>query len=138
MLLVGRRLLVGRSTRTNDAAIEQLRTLLEPYDYQVEAVRTRDSLHLKTACTALPDGSLWLNPAWIDEAELNGVAIHRIPAIEPFAACQLTVAQRVIIASEHVEARRALETLGFDVIPVELSEFSKAEAGPTCLSLIYH
>ena len=120
MLRVGRRLLVGRSTRTNDAAIEQLRALLEPYDYQVEAVRTRESLHLKTACTALPDGSLWLNPAWIDEADLSGFAIHQIPATEPFSACQLTVAKRVLIASEHVQARRDLEALGFDVIPIEL------------------
>ncbi|MCY7288865.1 MAG: hypothetical protein LH624_11605, partial [Cryobacterium sp.] len=47
---------VGRSLRTNDEGIRQLRAILVPRGYTVVAVPITQVLHLKTAVTALPDG----------------------------------------------------------------------------------
>ena len=57
-LRVGRTLLVGRSARTSSAGIALLAAAVEPFGYQVVSVPVHGCLHLKTGCTALPDGRL--------------------------------------------------------------------------------
>ena len=66
VLRVGRTLLVGQSCRTNAAGIAVLAGIVSHYGYHVRPVAVRGCLHLKTACTALPDGRLLVNPAWIE------------------------------------------------------------------------
>ena len=48
--------------RTNGAGIRQLRALLAPLGLTVIAVPLRNGLHLKSAVTALPDGTFLLLP----------------------------------------------------------------------------
>src|SRR5438876_3006563 len=55
VLRVGRTLLVGLSSRTNAAGVSAFRAIIGRYGYSVVPVRVRQCLHLKTACTALPD-----------------------------------------------------------------------------------
>jgi dimethylargininase len=54
--VAGRRIFVGRSSRTNDAAIGELRRVSAPYGYDVVAVDVRGCLHLKSAVTLAGDG----------------------------------------------------------------------------------
>ena len=49
--IVGRRLFVGISSRTNSAALDQLRRFVEPHGYEVIDVEVRGVLHLKSAVT---------------------------------------------------------------------------------------
>ena len=58
VLKIGRTAYVGRSSRTNDEGIAQLRALLAPRGWDVVAVPVTKVLHLKTAVTALPDGTV--------------------------------------------------------------------------------
>src|SRR5262245_43251288 len=69
-LRVGRTLLIGQSSRTNAAGTALLEAIVSQHGYRVLPVPVRGCLHLKTACTALPDGRLLINPAWIDAAAL--------------------------------------------------------------------
>ncbi len=55
VLVAGRTVFVGRSTRTNDAALAQIRRILGPFGYTVSGVDVRGCLHLKSAVTALAD-----------------------------------------------------------------------------------
>src|SRR5215213_5453880 len=55
VLRVGKKLLVGDSSRTNAQAVEELARILEPSGYEVVPVKTKGSLHFKSACTALND-----------------------------------------------------------------------------------
>src|SRR5262249_41830347 len=55
VLKVGDTIYVGRSGRTNAAAIQQLRAVFEPLGARVVAVPVTRVLHLKSAVTALPD-----------------------------------------------------------------------------------
>src|SRR5438094_8529871 len=72
VLRVDRTLFVGRSSRTNDLGVAALRAIAEPRGYRVRPVRVTGCLHLKSACCALPDGRLLVNPAWIAMDDLDG------------------------------------------------------------------
>ena len=58
VLKVGSRVYVGRGGRTNAEGIRQLRAVLTPLGAQVTAVPLTKALHLKSAVTALPDGTV--------------------------------------------------------------------------------
>ncbi len=132
----GRSLFVGASTRTDADGFAALRELARPLGYQVTAVPVRGCLHLKTACSALPDGRFLVNPQWIDVVPLAGSKLLPVPAMEPWAADVLAIGSEIIIADAFPSTRALLEGEGFATRSVAVSEFAKAEAGVTCLSLI--
>jgi dimethylargininase len=136
VLRLGRHLLVGLSSRTNHAGMLSLEEIARPYGFHLVPVPVRGCLHLKTACTALPDGTLLINPAWVDSAALNNFPTLSIPGEEPWAANSLSVGATVLLAAEHVRTAELLQRRGLDVRPVCLSEFAKAEGGVTCLCLL--
>jgi dimethylargininase len=135
VLRVGRTLLVGQSCRTIAAGIAVLAGIVSHYGYEVRRVPVRSCLHLKTACTALPDGRLLVNPAWIDTSALEHYELVSIPDEEPWAANVALARSNVLLNAAHVRTAELIDGLGFDVRPIELSEFAKAEGGVTCLSL---
>ena len=89
VLRIGRRLLVGQSSRTNVAGIAALQTIAGRFGYDVTPIPVHGSLHLKTACTALPDGRLLVNPAWIDVRSLADFSVLPIPTGEPWGGQSL-------------------------------------------------
>ena len=135
VLRVGRTLLVGVSCRTNPAGVRALEAIVRRYGYRVRPVPVRQCLHLKTACTALPDGSLLVNPSWLAMASLPDFDKVPIPEEEPWAANTLPIGGTVCIAAEHGHTADLLRQRGFDVRTARVSEFAKAEGGVTCLSL---
>lgn len=136
VLRIGRELLVGLSSRTNAAGAEALANLVRPLGYTVNIVPVRRCLHLKTACTALPDGRLLVNPNWLDTKALRGRDIAHVPAAEPWAANTLPLGRRVILPAAHEQTAEIIRCLEFDPLPADISEFVKAEGGVTCLSLL--
>jgi dimethylargininase len=136
VLRVGRTLLVGVSSRTNPAGVRAFESIVREYGYRVRPVPVHGCLHLKTACTALPDGRLLVNPSWLDLHALGGFDTVRISDEEPWAANTLPLGGRVCLAAEHVRTADLLGRQGFDVRTVPLSEFAKAEGGVTCLALV--
>jgi dimethylargininase len=136
VLRVGRTLWVGNSTRTNAAGIAALARIVGSRGYTVETVPVRGALHLKTGCTALPDGRLLLNPEWLDLAPLARFERIEIPRAEPFAANVLPLGNRILCAAEYPQTAALLAAEGYDILPVEISEFAKAEGGVTCLSIV--
>ena len=58
VLCVGTTLYVGRGGRTNDEGIRALAELVASRGYDVVTVPLRGVLHLKSAVTALPDGTM--------------------------------------------------------------------------------
>ncbi len=136
VLRVGRTLLVGQSCRTNAAGISLLAAIVDRHGYKVTPIPVRGCLHLKTACTALADGRLLINPAWIDASALAGYELIHVPEAEPWGANVALVRNRVLLAAEHAQTAELIDGLGFDTQTIELSEFAKAEGGVTCLSLL--
>jgi len=137
VLRVGRTLLVGASSRTNPAGVTALTTIVRRFGYEIVPVPVRGCLHLKTACTALPGGTLLVNPEWIDLAPLRSFECVKVPEAEPWAANVLLAGSSVCMAAENPRTAEMIQRRGFDVRTVELSEFAKAEGGVTCLSLLF-
>ena len=136
VLVAGRRIYVGLSTRTNRAAVEQLAEILRPLDYEVIPVAFTGCLHLKSGVTRVADGLLLINPDWVDPQVFHG---HRAVAVdpgEPHAANALALGGSVIHPAHHPRTRARLEAEGLRVEPLAMTELAKAEAGVTCCSLV--
>lgn len=137
VLRVGRRFWVGLSSRSNQAGLEQLRTILQPFGYQVEAAAVTDCLHLKSAVTAIGDDAVLANPAWIDVEQLDVSTVIEVDPAEANGANALLVDSRLIYPSEFPLTCRRLVEAGFDVVLVPASELAKAEGAVTCCSIVY-
>jgi dimethylargininase len=133
VLQVGHTVYVGRGERTNGYGIRQLRSLLAPLGRTVIAVPLGDVLHLKSAVTALPDGTFLLLPGLVP-AEL-------FPAVRPVAEeggshVVPVGGDRVLIAASAPRTADLLDSLGFTPVVVDISEFEKLEGCVTCLSVL--
>lgn len=137
VLQIERRLYVGKSGRTNAAGIDQLQTIVEPFEYQVIPVPTDGCLHLKTGCTYLGDRTIIANEKWIDLTQFAGFDLIKVPPDEPWAANTLTIGNKVLLTAGNPKSRLMIESRGFLVVELDISELQKAEAGLTCLSLIF-
>jgi dimethylargininase len=133
VLQVGRTVYVGRGGRTNGAGIQQLRALLAPLGRTVVGVPLGNVLHLKSAVTALPDGTFLLLP--------DLVPASLFPAVRPVeeeAGCHVVPlgADRVLIAASAPRTAELLSDVGFSPVVVDVSEFEKLEGCVTCLSVL--
>ena len=135
VLVAGRTLYVGASDRTGGGVHAWLRSELGPRGYDVREVPVRGCLHLKTAVTMPVPGTFLLNPDWAPVEAFDGRIVEVDPS-EPHAANVLAVDGRVIVAEGAPRTRRRLKGLGLDVVPVDVSELVRAEAGVTCCSLL--
>ena len=138
VLRMGRNLFVGVSTRTNQQGIEMLRKALKPYGYEVLAIPMKGALHLKSVCTALDDHTVLADPRHFDSAEFSEYKLIEVPAEESMAANVLRINGAVCIHAGFHQTVDLLRSKGFDIRTVDVSEFLKAEAGLTCMSIILH
>lgn len=136
VLVVGKRIFVGLSTRSNDEAIRQLRELLGGYGYSVTGVPLRDCLHLKSAVTRVDDSTLLINKNWVDTAFFADYNLIEVDPSEPYAANCLPIGDAIIFPAAFPKTRAKLETLGCKIVSVEVDELAKAEGAVTCCSLI--
>jgi dimethylargininase len=136
VLRLGRTLYVGHSPRTNPAGIDALRACLAPYGYAVCPVAVSGCLHLKTGLTALDETTLLANPAWVDLSPLAGFDLIAVSPDEPWAANVLRVGQTLLASAAYPRTLDRLARRNLDLVPLDISEFAKAEAGLTCLSLL--
>ena len=136
VLVVGRRVFIGRSTRTNADAIDQMRRLLTPFGYTVWEARLRGCLHLKSAVTALGEDVLLANRTWLDESPFADFDVLSVDPAEQMAANALRVGDRVIYPTAFPRTAERLAARGFHLELVGASELAKAEGAVTCCSLI--
>ncbi|CAN5201479.1 hypothetical protein BH11ACT4_BH11ACT4_00990 [soil metagenome] len=132
VLQVGTTVYVGRSGRTNAEGIRQLRGIVAPLGYSVVAVPVTKALHLKSAVTALPDGTVVGFAKAID----NPALFDRFIALpEPGAAVVVLSDDTVLMAASTPKSIALIEDLGYTVVTVDVSEFEKLEGCVTCLSV---
>jgi dimethylargininase len=137
VLIVDREVYVGRSTRTNDAGVEQLRRALEPLGYRVTPVPVTRCLHLKSAVSRVAGRTLLLNPDWIAPEAFPGYAQVSVDPAEPGAANALALGGALLHPAHYARTRARLAAAGLTVIPVSMTEMAKAEAGMTCCSIVF-
>ena len=136
VLVVGKDIYVGMSTRSNQAAVDQMNNLLSNYGYRAQSVELHDCLHLKTAVTRVDDQTLLINRKWVDVETFQGFDLVDVDESEPFAGNCLPVGDSIIFPVEFPKTRAKLEARGYNIKPVFADELAKAEGAVTCCSLI--
>jgi dimethylargininase len=136
VLVSGRDIFIGRSERTSDDAIEQVRAIAAPFGYRVVPVSLHGCLHLKSAVTAAAEGILLINRQWCDTAPFAGYELLDVDESEPSAANVLRVGEEVIVATAFPRTRARLEARRIRVHTVDADELAKAEGAVTCCSVL--
>jgi dimethylargininase len=136
VLRVGNLVYVGRSGRSNEAGIDQLRAWLTPFGYRVISAPVRECLHLKSGVSEVAPGVLLFNPAWVHPAVIGGEEMIEVDPAEPYAANGLRVGSHLVYPASFPRTRAILESRGIAIEIVDVSELQKAEGAVTCCSLI--
>ncbi|MBA3782550.1 MAG: N(G),N(G)-dimethylarginine dimethylaminohydrolase [Nocardioides sp.] len=133
VLQVGTTMYVGRGGRTNADGIRQLREHVAPLGRTVVPVRLQAVLHLKSAVTALPDGTFLA----LDNLFESGAIPPYRPVVEE-GGCHVVPlgGDQVLISASAPRTVEWLTDLGFTARVVDISEFEKLEGCVTCLSVL--
>ncbi|MEK6334642.1 MAG: N(G),N(G)-dimethylarginine dimethylaminohydrolase [Acidobacteriota bacterium] len=149
----GKHFFIGTSERTNEAGAQQLATTLTAQGYTSSFVDIRrwhahparetragrpchaDLLHLKSGLAYLGDNRLVVTETLAERAEFAGYDLIQVEADEEYAANCVSVNDYVLIAAGYPSLEANLSALGYQSIPLEMSEFQKMDGGLSCLSL---
>jgi dimethylargininase len=133
VLKVGTTVYVGRGGRTNAEGIRQLRAIVSRLGFTLIAVPITKVLHLKSAVTALPDGTVIGYPPLVDDPSIFG----RFLAVPEEAGSHVVelAPDTVLMAASAPQSAQLIRELGYTVITVDISEFEKLEGCVTCLSV---
>jgi len=133
VLKVGDTVYVGRGGRTNAEGVAQLRSILEPLGATVITVPVQKVLHLKSAVTALPDGSVIGHLPLVDDPAVFD-RFRPVPE-ESGAHVVLLGDGKLLMAADAPHSAELFTQLGYDPVIVDISEFQKLEGCVTCLSV---
>jgi dimethylargininase len=136
VLVIGKKIFIGQSTRSNNDAIDQLNALLGDDGYTVTGVPLHDCLHLKSAVTRVDDSTLLINKTWVDAHLFENYELIEIDPSEPNAANCLPIGGSIIYPTSFPKTRAKLEARGHTIVSVEVDELAKAEGAVTCCSLV--
>ena len=133
VLKVGDTVYVGRGGRTNDEGAGQLRGALAPAGASVVSVPVSKVLHLKSAVTALPDGSVIGYPPLVDDPS----AFPRFVAVPEESGSHVVLLgeNRLLMAADCLESAALFASMGYEPVTVDIGEFQKLEGCVTCLSI---
>jgi dimethylargininase len=133
ILKVGNTVYAGLGGRTNQAGIDQLRRHFAPLGADVVAVPVQKVLHLKSAVTALPDGTVIGYEPLTD----NPAAFPKFLAVpeEGGAHVVLLGEDRLLMAASAPRTAELFRRRGYAPVVVDISEFEKLEGCVTCLSV---
>jgi dimethylargininase len=124
---------VGVGGRTDQEGVDQLAAHLAPLGATVVRVPVTKVLHLKSAVTALPDGTVVGYPPLVDDASVFP-AFLPVPE-EPGSHVVLLDGETVLISTSAPRTKALFEERGLRVVAVDMSEFEKLEGCVTCLSV---
>jgi dimethylargininase len=132
--------LIRVTQRTNEAGARQLASILAERGYTSEIIDVRGIegiLHLKSGIAYLGDGRVVAIEALARHPALRSYEVIPVDRAEEYAANCVRVNDRILFAAGHPKLERTIRRLGYDLIPLEMSEFQKMDGGLSCLSLRY-
>ncbi|KAN0063790.1 hypothetical protein ACQY0O_003840 [Thecaphora frezii] len=133
VLKVGKTVYVGDSRRTNQEGRNQLRKIVEELGYELRVVRVTKALHLKSAITALPDGTFLGYEPIVDDPSLFSSFLS-VPEEHGVAVVILSPTD-LLMSSDAPRTARLLRDRGYQVHTTDIDQFEKLEGCVTCLSV---
>ncbi|MFZ8999016.1 MAG: dimethylargininase [Ilumatobacteraceae bacterium] len=124
---------VGVGGRTDAGAVAQLTEWLTPRGWSVRSVAVTKVLHLKSAVTALPDGTVIGHHDLVDDVSV----FDRFLAVpEPEGShVVLLGGDRLLMSSSAPRTAEMFRSMGYVPVCVDIGEFEKLEGCVTCLSV---
>jgi dimethylargininase len=95
------------------------------------------TLHLKTACNYLGNGLIVVNQFDFDPEVLSGFEILMTDPAEAGNLSFLPVVGSVLLPDDCPRTQEEFERRGWRTIGLGLSEIRKAQAGLTCMSIVF-
>jgi dimethylargininase len=135
VMMVGEHFFIGISERTNYDGAMQLIEILEQFGMTGQAVPLRYMLHLKTGVSYLEHNRLLVSGEFVSDPIFSSFERIVVPVEESYAANSLWINDKVLVPASCPKTQAAIAHFGYDIIPLEMSEFEKLDGGLSCLSL---
>lgn len=136
VLVTAREVIIGLSARTDEAGAKALSRLLAELGLRSRIVTPPPGvLHLKTGCSLLDEETVILTPAMADAGLFDGMRQVVTADGEEAAANALRVNHVLLLGAAFAQTRRRVEALGVEVVPLDVAEIGKIDAGLSCMSL---
>jgi dimethylargininase len=137
VMIMGDTVYVGRSKRTNDEGIAQLRAVAEQQGSAVVAVPVDGVLHLKSGVLPIDEKTVVVTPGTVDESLLTGLRIVYEAPHERHAFSALPLRNgEVLVTASAPDTATLVADLGLRVVPIDVSEIQAADGGLTCMSIL--
>jgi len=129
---------IGLSARTNPEGARQLSAILHAHGYTSSTVDIRGQshlLHLKSGIAYLGSKRLVITSELSALSVFQTYELIEVPAAERYAANCIHINDHVLIPAGYPKTANALESLGYTLLALDVSEFRKMDGGLSCLSL---
>ena len=135
IMMVGDHYYIGLSDRTNRVGAEQMIAILERHEMSGSIVELREVLHLKTGLGYLENNYLLACGEFVDKPEFQRFKLLSVDPQEAYAANSVWINGTVLTPAGFPKTRSMIESAGYDVCELDVSEFQKLDGGLSCLSL---
>jgi len=135
VLMVDSHFFIGISERTNREGAKQLGCIFEEYGYTWTTILVKAGLHLKSSVNYIGQNTLLITKRLAGRDEFKGYNTIIVNKTEEYAANTLLVNDSLIIPRGFPNTMKKLESTGFHIIELDVSEVRKMDGGLTCMSL---
>ena len=135
VLQVGNHFFIGISERTNQEGADQLGRILQDYGNTWTTVAVGAGLHFKSSVNYVGKNTLLVTSNFTAREQLKEYDQIVLDSAESYAANTLLVNEHLLIPAGYPGTRQQLETLGLNMIELEVSEVRRMDGGLTCMSL---
>jgi dimethylargininase len=136
ILVTGREILVGRSSRTDAAGIAELATIVGRWGHALREVHTPPGvLHFKTDCSLLDAETVLCTRRLAASGCFEGYRVLHLPEGEEAAANAIRFNDLVLAPAGFPRTAEMLDRAGYAVRPVGNSQAALLDGGMSCLSL---
>ena len=129
---------IGISLRTNEEGARQLSEIVQKHGYTASFVDIRNIpniLHLKSGIAYIGDNRMVV---WQPFAQMECFSAYEkivTKEEENYAANCLRINDTLLVPADFPDLEQKLTNLGYQLIPLGMSEFQKMDGGLSCLSL---
>lgn len=135
VMMVGSHYYIGLSERTNGHGAGQLIRILKRYGMTGSTVQLSQVLHLKTGVSYLENNNLLVCGEFTDFPGFEKFNRIEVSEKEAYAVNSLWLNGTVLVPDGFPDTLNKIESAGYPVIAVDVSEFQKLDGGLSCLSL---
>jgi len=135
IMMAGSHYYIGLSQRTNNDGANQASKILFKYGMTSSIIPIKNVLHLKSGIACIENNNLVACSDFKKNAEFQQFNIIEVDEDESYAANCVWINGTVLIAQGYYKIKRAIQSCGYQIIELNVSEFRKLDGGLSCLSL---